>query len=376
MPERLIPPQCWQAAPLAFALFVLCHVHVAIAPLALPLLLLGFGWAGWRGEIDFARRLDRVDVASLWFGAVWLICSITALDPARAFELSVPVAIALFSAAVLRRATEPERSSDVLLLALALLAAWLGAATLVVTLAEPRSPESLVAAIRSPWLVVPNDLAWAACLWPLWRVRWWRCRQPFSRPLLIALFLLLLFTLIALHSRLGLLLLALGLVLDSASTLRPRARWVLLATAALGLGLAVLLLFDKGFESALARVQLWQAAWSLFLAHPWLGVGPHGFVLAYPEVVAATAMIDPRLTPWPHSLPLELLAEGGIFLALGTALLLFSARAAIRIPVRGSVLASFLLLCLVEASTLRLWLWVLLVLFLVSSGARSKSNLR
>ncbi|MGQ0798600.1 MAG: O-antigen ligase family protein [Pseudomarimonas sp.] len=375
MPATLIPPPRWQAAPIAFALFVLCHAHVVIAPLALPLLLIGFAWAGWRGEIDFARRFDRVDVASLGFAAIWLLCCITAIDSTRAFELSVPVAVALFSAVVLRRTSDLGHCADVLLLALALLATWLAGSALFASLIEHRSPEALVIAIRSPWLVVPNDLAWAACLWPLWKARWWH-GNSLSRSLLIAVIVLHVFALITLQSRLGLVLMALVVTLELAGAWSTRARSTVFALAALGLALGGLLLFDKGITSVLARLQLWQAAWNLFLAHPWLGVGPHGFVLAYPEVTAATALIDPRLTPWPHSLPLELLAEGGIFLALGTCLLLFSARATIGTAVRGSVLAPFLLLCLVEASTLRLWLWVLLVLFLVSSGARSKSNLR
>jgi O-antigen ligase len=187
---------------------------------------------------------------------------------------------------------------------------------------------------------------------------------------------LLLAGLFALQSRLGLLLLAVVAVPEIARNAGPRARAALMLATLVVLALALSWLFDKGLAGVTARLQLWHSAWQLFLEQPWLGVGPHGFVLAYPELLTRADLADPRLTPWPHSLPLELLAEGGIVVALAAGLLLFSARNAMAAWGRSPVVASFLLLSLVEASTLRLWLWVLLVLFLLLSGARNSLHRR
>lgn len=361
-------------AAYAFGLFFLLQLHPLSAPLGLPALLLGFGLAALRGQIDFGRRFDRVDGALLVFAATWLLCSAMALDPQRAFELSVPVAVALFSSAALRRTDRRMEGLEVLLLALAFVAAGLATTACALYLLDPRPAEALVSAIGSPWLVVPNDLAWAPCLWPLWSSRW----RKLNRPLwpLVLLWALLLCGMIVLQSRLGLLLLAVVTMGDHVRRGQPWLRRLLLVAGGLALALLLIWLFDKGLGGITARLQLWLSAWSLFLQHPWLGIGPHGFVLAYPELIASLGAVDPRLTPWPHSLPLELLAEGGIVMAMAASLLLFSARDAWWAWSRSPAPASFLLLCLVEASTLRLWLWVLLVLLLLLSGARTSERPR
>lgn len=367
-----MPASDWPLAACGFALFVLAHAHTSTAPLALPLLLLGFGLAAWRGQVDFDRRIDRVDVGLLTLGAAWAVCSAAAIEPERAFALSAPVAIAIFSVVVLRRVATHARSIDLILLALALLSAWLSAAAILAVALGTRSVEATVGAIGSPWLVVPNDLAWAACLWPIWTLRLGRTRGGYG--CLLILWLLLFGGLLVLQSRLGLLVLGFVTAIELAGRLSPRGRWGLVAGATTGLVLLMPGMFDKGFAGVEARLQLWRAAWAIFLEYPWLGLGPHGFVHAYADVLPVDWRVDPRITPWPHSLPLEILAEGGLLLASAALLLLLCAWDSMRRWIPGSALAALLLLSVVEASTLRLWFWVLLVVLLLPSGMRSPST--
>lgn len=373
MPEAPTSPLRWQLAPLAFAGFVLSHAHAGLAPLGMAVLLAGFGFAALRGEIDFARAPDGVDAALGVFSVAWLACSLAALDVMRAFELSVPTAVAVFAVATLRRVGDPDRCVEVILFALALLAAWLASAALLGVQGGAATPGAIVAAIDSPWLVVPNDLAWAACLWPLWRSRLWRFGIP-GRVLSAMLLAALVLGSWVLQSRLGILLLGMGVFLDAVGALRARTRRASIVSGLLGLGVGGLLLFDKGIDSVLARMQLWQAAWNIFLAQPWSGVGPHGFVLVYRAHLPAGALVDPRVTPWPHNLPLELLAEGGCLMLLASGLLLFSGWQALGDARRISIIAPAVLLCLLEASTLRLWFWVLLVLFLLPPAVPSTNK--
>jgi O-antigen ligase len=123
-----------------------------------------------------------------------------------------------------------------------------------------------------------------------------------------------------------------------------------------------------------ARWQLWQAAWALWLQHPWLGIGPHGFGLEYRAAVD-TAWVDPRHTPWPHQLPLELLANTGLISLLAFSRVVQQALIGLRSGqadrqalLQASALSFivFSTVCLLEASTLRLWWWVVLACLLGS----------
>src|SRR5262249_18393962 len=84
------------------------------------------------------------------------------------------------------------------------------------------------------------------------------------------------------------------------------------------------------------RVALWAAALAMFRDAPVLGHGPTTFVLHYRAYLDALQLpawihVDPRVTPWAHTLYLELLAEQGIvgllaFVAVSVAALSMVAR--------------------------------------------------
>jgi hypothetical protein len=58
------------------------------------------------------------------------------------------------------------------------------------------------------------------------------------------------------------------------------------------------------------RLQLWRAAWTMWLAHPWLGVGPDNFRLTYGRY-AGIDRPDPRVHA--NSMYLEALSGAGLF---------------------------------------------------------------
>ncbi len=356
-------------AAVGWGAFLVMHAHTASMTLALPALLLGLCLAGLLGQVDLARAPSALELGIAGFGLVWLLAAALAEAPERALALSVPTLIAVVCAIVLPRAEESRPGLAFRASVGALTALGLHACLAIVLRVPEGQPERLVELAAIPWLVVPNDLAWLGCLWPLW----WRWSRSASRPaaglvMVLGASALLVLALLMLQSRLGILVLAVALALEL--TGRRHARTAGVAIVAFMLALLLATLMGKGLASGGARLQLWQAAWALFVANPWLGVGPHGFVTAYPEMLQGASLIDPRLTPWPHSLPLELLCSGGLLLGLAS-VIVFTLR--LRAPAGGLPAAmgvSFLLVCLFEASTLRVWLWLWCVLMLLPPPVR------
>ncbi len=362
-------------ATTGFALYLVAQAHTLTEPVALPALASALLWAGWSEQLDFARGPSLLE----WLlGAVvlaWLLTTVTGVDPFQSFRLSVPALAACIAIFALGREKNAAQSQEWILGALLLVASVHAGAVIVTALGGTVEPQVRVDRSSAPWLVVPNDLAWAGCLWPLWRRLPTRLSMPGLRPWVISLLLIQLVALVVLHSRLGILLAALALMLD----LRWTARRGLLAIAVAGSSAAAIALLvpelaEKGWQGAHARLQLWQAAWRTFLDHPWLGTGPHSFAQVHPAYLDS-AYADARLSAWPHSLPLEVLAAGGLILAApALALLAFSARCAwTRQDFRPAVAVPILLLCLAEASMLRAWWWALVVLW-VGSVFRKTSD--
>lgn len=333
---------------------------------------LGLAWAGlviaaavalWRDAIDLSRPPDALEWSLLALLLAALIAALLGLDPRRSLSLSVPLLAAVPLWFLLVR-------SDCGAAMPRLVAPALGVAALVqvglVLAAAWRDPGADASAwIRlsgASWLVVPNDLAWIACLLPFLRgsAGPWAERGAAAALLALALWL---------HS-LTLLGATLFALLAHALLRRgwPLFSLRLLIPAAVVL-LAGLLLAALWAPSMLARLQLWAAALQVFVDHP-LGAGPHNFVLAYREapVVPAGALVDPRRTPWPHSLPLEVLAELGVagMLALLAVAATLRRRAASLCRAdrpmacaTAAALLVFALIAITESSFLRLWVWTL-----------------
>jgi O-antigen ligase len=247
------------------------------------------------------------------------------------------------------------------------IAAFVQSSLLVVAAARhtDMTPTDWIADAGSAWLVVPNDIAWMACILPLVAIMA-RRRTDAALWVMLAIFLglcalmrsrtaaIVAFTVAALFVALRL------------PRWRPRAwRWLL------GIYGAVVAAFAMfGIASMHARLQLWSAAWSVFLDNPWTGVGIHNFALAYRNFLPPQSeLIDPRITPWPHNLVLEVAAECGL---IGSIAMLFLVGCLVRrglilgrttlAPMHCAAFSGLLgmaLLALVEASLLRQWFWLL-----------------
>ncbi|MBL8297336.1 MAG: O-antigen ligase family protein [Rhodanobacteraceae bacterium] len=329
--------------------------------LAWACLVIAAAVALWRDAIDLSRAPDALEWSLLALLLVAVLASLWGLDPRRSLTLSVPLLAALplwfllvrsdAGPALLRWVAPALGTAALLQLTLVLVAAW-------------RDPGADAAAwVRfsgAAWLVVPNDLAWMACLLPLLRLsagRWLELAAALALVLLALWMHSLTLLAAAPLAVLAHALLRRGLRLYSLPWLAP------IAVALVGL----LLLAALWVPSMHARLQLWTAALQVFTDHP-LGVGLHNFVLAYRESSAAEGLVDPRLTPWPHSLPLEVLAElgaPGLLALIAVALNLRRRAASVCVTPRPWACAStaallvFALLALTESSFLRLWVWTL-----------------
>jgi len=345
--------------------FLLAMVSAGTARYALPLLVVVALWAAWRGELDLSSNLDAIEWGIFIFAAAWIASSAFALDPARSFLLSIPMLAALTSLFVLRRERDADQALMSFDVVLFLLGFW-QCLQVVRALLAGFSGEAAVQQSAALWLVEPNDIAWIAGTWPAMLAM---CTG--SRRLLLAIPVVLgLVLMIALGSRLALIvsLLALAPML----TRTPMKTFALaLAMAAVFSLIALFVdpaIFEKGSASLATRLQLWHKAWQVFFDWPWLGTGPHGFALAYTHYLPPDLALDPRDTPWPHSLPLEIAAVTGLAGIFASGLLIFAAYLHSRTgpaldPERRRVVlvqcAVFVVLGLFEASFLRLWVWML-----------------
>lgn len=102
-----------------------------------------------------------------------------------------------------------------------------------------------------------------------------------------------------------------------------RPAWPLGAAAALAVGaialpatrVRVTAADDLAAQTVSGRWDIWSSTGALLEAHPWLGVGPSGFLDAYPAVQSATAAATS--TPFasldaPHAWPLQAAMAGGV----------------------------------------------------------------
>jgi O-antigen ligase len=142
------------------------------------------------------------------------------------------------------------------------------------------------------------------------------------------------------------------------------------------------------------RLALWATALSMFHSAPALGHGPSSYALHYRSTVDALGLppwiaADRGVTPWPHNLYLELLAEQGVvgllaFVALGAVAFALLVRV-IRSPHTdihllgagaGASLIAFLAAAVFELSFLRVWVTIVLFTVLGLLTALSRTEKR
>lgn len=352
-------------APGTIMLFLALQGADRSMPIGWAALTLGGVLAALFGAIDLQRPLSRIEKGMALAVVGCMLSAAFGMDPKRSLLLSVPMLASLLMWILITR--DRRAMSGFLPVAIGLAIAATVQSSLLVLAAIRRpglTPADWLGDAGAAWLVVPNDIAWIACVLPLWAVMA-RRRTVVWLPILFVVFLAMC---TLMHSRTAAVV-AISVALFFAalrfSRWRPRAGlWIVTGCIAAGVAFAAF-----GVASMRARLQLWEAAWSMFLDHPWTGVGIHNFALDYRHYLPPQAeLIDPRLTPWPHNLILEIAAECGL---IGAIAILFLAGGLVR---RGLVLgrttlapmhcAAFsgllgmALLALVEASLLRQWVWL------------------
>lgn len=355
-------------------LFVCSQGFVPTAKYGLPLFAGAIALGVLRGAFDFGTRPTRTEWAWLAFASAWLLASWAGLDASRSHALSMPLWSTSLLIVALGREPDARAVLASMLLALAALSAVWSVQLLELMFASNGiDPVEAVKRGGGTLLVVPNDFSFILVLWPLWWHIAASSPHRIARVLALSLFALHAIVLWQLQSRLGLLAAAMLILVGFVLGVGPRRLVACVTLALASTGAVLWILGLKSSDSLLVRLDLWKAAIAVFLDHPWTGVGPHNFVLAHAVHLAPEVRsIDPRIAPWPHSLPLELAAETGLLGCCAFLGLLLSLPPQMLAGARGRAVgisgATFLFLCLFEASTLRSWWWLLVGLALAASS--------
>lgn len=244
-------------------------------------------------------------------------------------------------------------------------------------------PDAWVSNVRSPILLVKNDVTFLAVVAPLSLVLAYR--NPRSVVGILALLSILLSVCVVgvFQSRIAMLTMVTSITFGAA-LVRPRlglicglAIPILILLIDASLGFPLVARFGRHWEGS-GRIPLWLAAWAMFLHAPLLGHGAHTFVLFYGSYLQRLNLppwlfTDPRVVPWAHNLYLEVLAEQGIIglMALGFVLargvssacsIQRVASSETRIFGAGAVagLASFCLAGMFELTLLRQWVVIIM----------------
>jgi len=255
-------------------------------------------------------------------------------------------------------------------------------------LAQVSAPELVLNQLRTPSLVVPNDMLVAVVVFPAVLCVLLGSRYLSLRLAMAACLPLLLLALWLVHSRLVWLTLVLVVLILALHRWRPP---VVLTVC--GIIISCALLIDWHFQfGALddllrlrvenARISIWLAGLAGGMDYPVLGTGPGNFEIAYrlglPRLdLPAWVLVEGRMVPWAHNLFVEAMVERG---SLGLAsLLLLLALIAKRLYSRWrsadatqktlhfAVLVSFLAFlfsALFETTLQRIWVANLLCLYL------------
>jgi O-antigen ligase len=188
----------------------------------------------------------------------------------------------------------------------------------------PDATQTLIDQTGLSLLVVPNDVLLLALNVPLTVALILVWRNAAAATIGIASLGASLVAVVLLQSRAATLGILIGVaVMGIAASKRRILAYLALAVVAIAAIDALLgfPLLHKFTSICSNREPLWAAAWSLFLESPALGHGPFTFKNLYLEHLPATGWFgcelqDPRITPWPHNLYLELLASHGLLGAL------------------------------------------------------------
>jgi O-antigen ligase len=342
----------------------------ALASVAVALLAAG---AGGLALARTPRRLaPELRLPSAFFVASIVISTCASIDLQHSLTHLVVMVPGVLLFLVVGQLTDRTRLFT-LFRASALLVGALGVAVVATVLAHGAG-ESLDR-LDTTFLIKPNDVCFLAVMLPAALALPVCTRRRSDGALAVLAIVATLAASVALVSRLGVLC-ATGAIVAYVAVTRGRLWPTLGATvavaavvggidASLGLGW----LHKLTTVSWLTRLPTWTVALDMFRDAPVIGHGPRTYGVLFDDYYERTMIsnwMEPRHTPWAHSLFLETLAEQGL---VGLATLIFVLRAAMRIVfgkrarrngdgVVASVqvaLAILLVTYLFEASFVRLW---------------------
>jgi O-antigen ligase len=258
-----------------------------------------------------------------------------------------------------------------------------GAALVAVTVlvgawAGPTDPTLLVKSLPTAVLVEPNDVLMLAVIVPLMLVASLTAKSLWTRSIALFGVSVCFAAIVVVHSRAALLAAVLGVLVVLAFQ-GVRWMWLAMLSACIGLlatdalrGFPMLLKFANR-DLFCNRLPLWAAAVRLWYEAPFFGHGADSYRDLYRQQISAIdlpicALVDHRLTPWPHNLFLELLASQGLVGTLPYLALIIwcfkrayvaahrvgSAHQLLAVGLLGS-LSAFCLAALVELTFLRYW---------------------
>ena len=297
--------------------------------------------------------------------------------------LSTPFFPALLIYLLLTRFQITERACWLIYAAMALGASLFGITILVNARTMTLDTEQLQKLLSTGILVVPNDVLFLAVSLPFILVLAWAAKSGWLKAVAAIAGILCLATMVILNSRAALVASLIGTMVFLA-VVRSRRWWFAMILG----GVAVLVadgirgfdLLSKFVQHSLeceSRLPLWGAAIRLWMDRPIWGQGAHNFQGLYRAQIDSLglpvcALVDKRLTPWPHNLFLEVLSSqglvGAIFLValLGwVSLRLYSLTRAKSSPTQFQAVAllaawtAFVVAALVELTFSRYWVVVM-----------------
>ena len=272
-------------------------------------------------------------------------------------------------------------------------AALIAVVVLFASFTGAMAPTLLIKSLPTTVLLVPNDVLLLSVCVPLIfaatsmaKSRWQTVFGVFVVGLCFA-------AMVAVNSRSALLAAVVGVALAIGFHGGRRLWWALAGSAIVLIatdGLRGFPLLNKFMEYGLfcnTRLPLWAAAAQLWYEQPLLGYGADSFSALYRQrleamVLPACSMIDPRHTPWPHNLLLEMLSSQGLLGTIPFVLTLaWGVRCSCKVARRGNAgnqwlaagllgaFAAFGFAALVELTFARYWVVMMVGTLIGLAGA-------
>ncbi len=286
---------------------------------------------------ELSRSLAVIPV--LGFVAARLLSSLMAPHFLRSLQLLAPLLPALLLFFILSQWVETQHQIAAICVSLTVAGFMLATTFLIVSwFSDTSDADAWAHAVPSPMLVVKNDITVVAVLAPLALASASLRPRRLVQLIVIGFFASLITVIGVVQSRTALLTTVVAIIGFAAlarsqrSTRRTQLLLLLVGIVAVAFVVDALVGF-RFIHKAMhdwqgsGRLALWAAALAMFRDAPFLGHGPHSYVLHYRAYLDALQLpawihIDPRVTPWAHNLYFELLAEQGVvglvsFLALG-----------------------------------------------------------